>query len=157
MRAGFPVQRTHVRRYLVRASDTVPQLRPGSSLDEGESVLASAVLLTLFEAACWDVLAPWLAEHETRLGTHFLLDHVSPAAPGDIVQIAVTCTGLYGEKALWWRTEAHNVSRNGVLVGTMRHEMRLVDGAVFRERLTGRYHSGNAAHVLSPDRAGYTS
>lgn len=136
MRRGIPINTTFLSEHLVAESETVPWLQPGSPLDKGERVLASAVLLRLFEAACWAVIDPYVEDGESLVGCEFVLLHKSPAMPGDRLSIAVTCTRI-NRRDVWWRMSATNLNREQPVVATMEHRLRVISRARFWKRWMG--------------------
>ena len=127
---------THIFRFTVPESKTVPHLYPESAMfREMPAVLATGYMVGLLEWACIEAIRPhldWPAEQ--TLGTHVDFSHEAATPPGLTVTVEVRLVAVEGRK-LRFDLQAHDgVDR--ISSGT--HERHVIDAARFRAKVAGK-------------------
>lgn len=118
----------------VRRGWTVPAVLPDSALARrGEPVLATGYLIVLLENATWQVAAQHVPESLALLGHTGRYQHTAPAVHGQVLDIAVTCTGGRGSHT-WWHASAH-VRHTSTQVGVLQHTLVATGRDKFHQRL----------------------
>lgn len=129
----------HYSSYVIQRDWSVPHVMPaGHALSlRGEPVLASGYLIIALEDATWRAVLQHVPDHLTLAGRDGNYHHVSPAVPGQHLDVVVTCTGgniTRSGSRTWWQTSAH-VHTTGRLVGVLEHTLAVTDTSLFHQRL----------------------
>lgn len=117
------------RRWIVPLAFRIPGF--SALARRGEPVLATGVLVGLLEEATWRSMLHLVPEHLSLAGFEGRYRHVSPALPGQRLNLVVTCTGGHGNRT-WWSTSAHHEQR---LIGVLEHVLVVTDSETFHQRL----------------------
>jgi fluoroacetyl-CoA thioesterase len=123
---------THVHRFVVPESKTVPALYPES--DEFRAmpaVFATGFLVGLVEWTCILAIAPHLDAGEQTVGSHVDLSHEAATPPGLEVSVRAELVEVDGRK-LTFRVEAHD-SVDTIARGW--HERHLIDRTRFEAKV----------------------
>ncbi len=119
---------TYLHSYQVSEHKTVPHLFEEAKLfQQMPDVLATGFMVGLMEWACMEAMAPHLDEGEISLGVQINVSHLAPTPPGMMVQVAVTCIEVDGQKTRW-----ELVARDEKdLIGKGTHERFSINGEKF--------------------------
>ena len=119
---------THVHRFVVPSSKTVPALYPESDAFQAmPAVFATGFRVGLVEWTCLLTIAPHLDAGEQTVGTHVDLSHEAATPPGLEVSVRAELVEIDGRK-LTFRVEAHD-SVDTIARGW--HERHLIDRVRF--------------------------
>ncbi len=119
---------TYLHSYQVSEQKTVPHLFEDAKLfQQMPDVLATGFMVGLMEWACMEAMAPHLDDGEISLGVQINVSHLAPTPPGMMVQVAVTCIEVDGQKTRW-----ELVARDEKdLIGKGTHERFSINGEKF--------------------------
>lgn len=132
----------HRARYPVTRADTVPEMvrhvAAPTALQHGEPVLATAMLVAFLEDACWQLLetADAVPAGHARLGLAFDgFRHRSPARVGDEIEVEIRCLRHDHTRGVAvFRVQALNLRTGQQVIEPLRHELRIVNRRLWRER-----------------------
>ena len=132
------------------------RFRPGSRDtaaavgNTGVEAVATVAMILWIEAACGELMAPYLEPGEAGVGTRVAVDHTGPAFAGRPVEVQARVSGVEGRRV----TFAVRLEQDGREVMTGEHVRAVVDLARF---LGGRGHGAapvaGAPAVAATDRA----
>jgi fluoroacetyl-CoA thioesterase len=126
---------THVHRFTVTESKTVPALYPESSAFLAmPHVFATGFMVGLFEWACVDLLAPHLDEGEGSLGTGVEFTHTAATPVGLTVVVTAELVRIEG-RSLEFQVQGED----GLdVIGGGRHRRAVVNWEKFSSRMAAK-------------------
>ena len=103
----------------------------------GLPVLGSGELMKLIEDTCWSAMLPLVDTGYRIVGVRFDMHHSGASAPGDFIEIEMTCTSVEVNTASW-AGHATNLRTGQVIADVARHDAAVVHEERFMQRVSAQ-------------------
>ncbi|MFV0335491.1 MAG: thioesterase family protein [Tropicimonas sp.] len=135
MKPGLNIGDRATFRRVVHADEVVPRLFADARvMDDMPEVLASAMMIGMFEWACVEQIAPYCEAGEGSLGIGFELSHVAPTPPGLTLSVESEVVEIDG-RFITFHVRGHDGQD---MIGEGRHRRAVTRWEKFNARVAAK-------------------